>query len=69
MTHCMDHIGVGRFSDFGILGDMVCIGSDCGDPGVASFHPFKSIETWHKCWNRANRLPAGSDEEFRSSQV
>jgi len=60
MTHCMDYIGVSRISDFGVLGDNVCLGSHCGDPAVAAFHPFKTQSTWHRCWNAANGLPDNS---------
>jgi len=51
MTHCLDHLGVGRISDFGVLGDNMCTGANCKDGWVSSFHPFKSIETWMQCWN------------------
>merc|ERR1719401_2052028 len=57
MTHCMDYIGVGRIGDFGVLGDNMCVGANCGDASVASFHPFKTEELWHKCWDTANGHP------------
>jgi len=53
MTHCMDFIGVGRIGDFSILGDNMCVGANCADMGVASFHPFKTPEAWKKCWTTA----------------
>jgi len=55
MTHCLDHIGVGRIADFGSLGDMNCLGANCGDKWTASFHPFKDVKLWEKCWNTATR--------------
>lgn len=53
MTHCMDYIGVGRIGDFGVLGDNVCTGANCGDGWTAAYHPFKDIGTWSDCWGTA----------------
>jgi len=55
MTHCLDHIGVGRIADFASVGDNVCLGANCGDGWVAAFHPFKSVDAWEKCWDIAHR--------------
>jgi len=55
MTHCLDHIGVGRISDFASVGDNVCLGANCGDQWVAAFHPFKSVDEWQSCWDIAHR--------------
>jgi len=55
MTHCLDHIGVGRISDFASVGDNVCLGANCGDGWVAAFHPFKSVGDWQQCWDIAHR--------------
>lgn len=55
MTHCLDHIGVGRIADFASVGDNVCLGANCGDDWVAAFHPFKSVDEWKKCWDTAHR--------------
>jgi hypothetical protein len=55
MTHCLDHIGVGRIADFASVGDNVCLGANCGDGWVAAFHPFKSADEWQKCWDIAHR--------------
>jgi len=57
MTHCLDHIGVGRIADFASVGDNVCTGANCGDEWVAAFHPFKSKNDWVNCWNTAHGLP------------
>jgi len=57
MTHCLDFIGVGRISDFGIVGDNMCTGANCADTSVASFHPFKTEDAWHNCWETANGNP------------
>jgi len=53
MTHCMDYVGVGRISDFSVVGDNVCTGASCAD-GQASFHPYKTEVEWVKCWDQAN---------------
>lgn len=53
MTHCLDFLGVGRLSDFTVVGDGVCTGADCTDGAMASFHPFKSPEKWKQCWAAA----------------
>jgi len=55
MTHCLDHIGVGRISDFASVGDGVCTGVNCGDNWVAAFHPMKSVSAWQQCWDTAHR--------------
>jgi len=55
MTHCLDHIGVGRIADFGVVGDMVCTGANCGDQWTAAFHPFKDVASWERCWNTTMR--------------
>jgi len=53
MTHCLDFLGVGRISDFGVLGDNLCTGANCADTFVGSFHPFKDIGAWMQCWGKA----------------
>jgi len=55
MTHCLDHIGVGRIEDFAAIGDDVCLGANCQDQWVAAFHPFKDVDSWQACWDTANR--------------
>lgn len=52
MTHCLDYLGVGRISDFTVVGDNVCTGANCAG-GDASFHPFKTPGDWKKCWDQA----------------
>jgi len=64
MTHCMDHLGVGRIGDFGILGDNMCTGANCGDGFVSTFHPFKTVASWMECWAQAN--PAVEKSEGKS---
>jgi len=49
MGKCMDLIKVGRISDFGVVGDSVCTGVDCNNPGVGGFHAFKSWSAWSLC--------------------
>mmetsp|Transcript_65126 Transcript_65126/g.167660 ORF Transcript_65126/g.167660 Transcript_65126/m.167660 type:complete len:764 (+) Transcript_65126:30-2321(+) len=55
MTHCMDFLGVGRIGDFGVLGDNMCTGANCGNAWTAAFHPFKSESGWMQCWGQATR--------------
>jgi len=55
MTHCLDYIDVGRISDFTFLADGVCLGAHCEDPTYASYHPFKTVETWKACYDLAVR--------------
>lgn len=54
MTQCMDHLGVIRVDDFGIVGDKLC-GSftDCKNLPNAAFHPFKDVYSWMGCWQDA----------------
>jgi len=54
MTHCLDHIGVGRISDFTSVGDNVCAGGACGDQVFSAFHPYKSVDAWQNCWDEAH---------------
>jgi hypothetical protein len=53
MTHCLDHIGVGRISDFVSVGDNVCTGGSCSDAAFSAFHPFKTVDSWQQCWDQA----------------
>lgn len=57
MTHCLDHIGVGRISDFTSVGDNVCTGANCFDAWVSAFHPYKDVASWKQCWNEAHGIP------------
>jgi len=54
MTHCLDHIGVGRISDYASVGDNVCSGGACSDPYFSAFHPHKTTEDWTECWEEAH---------------
>merc|ERR1712241_1483155 len=54
MTHCLDHIGVGRISDFASVGDNVCTGGSCADQYFSAFHPFKTADLWQTCWDQAH---------------
>jgi len=54
MTHCLDHIGVGRISDFASVGDNVCTGGSCADQYFSAFHPFKTVDLWQTCWDQAH---------------
>lgn len=54
MTHCLDHIGVGRISDFVSVGDNVCTGGSCADGAFSAFHPFKDEASWQECWDEVN---------------
>lgn len=53
MTRCMDHLGVGRLLDEKVLGDNLCMGSNCADGWIAAFHPYKDSKTWDECYNTA----------------
>jgi hypothetical protein len=65
MTRCMDQIDVGRISDFNLVGDMTCHGPGqewygdgtdiCSNYQMAGFHPFKDIESWSECFDKASR--------------
>jgi len=54
MTHCLDHVGVGRISDFASVGDNVCTGGSCSDQYFSAFHPFKTVDAWQECLDMAN---------------
>jgi len=53
MTKCMDYVGVNRIADFGVIGDNVCTGANCGDTYTGAFHPFKTVKKWRECWEEA----------------
>jgi len=55
IARCLDHLGVGNVVDFGISGDNVCTGANCGDGVHATYHPFKDQGAWFACWNEAIR--------------
>jgi len=55
MTNCMDSLGVARVHDESIIADALCLGSgDCSDGLAAAFHPFKDVNAWLQCWDRAS---------------
>jgi len=53
MGKCMDLIHVGRINDFEVVGDSVCTGVDCNNPGTGAFHAFKSWGAWGLCHQQA----------------
>jgi len=55
MHHCMMHLGVQQFDDFGILSDKRCTGANCADGWAAAYHDFKSQDSWFACWDQAVR--------------
>lgn len=55
IANCLDHLGVGSVVDFGISGDNVCTGGQCGDGWHANYHPYKDQGAWFACWNQATR--------------
>jgi len=55
MHHCMMHLGVQQYDDFGILSDKRCTGANCMDGWAAAYHDFKSQASWFQCWDQAVR--------------
>lgn len=61
LTRCMDQIDVGRIEDYSLVGDKTCVGpgqawnGDCENYEMAAFHPFKDIESWSECFDKAIR--------------
>lgn len=56
MERCMDHLGVGNVADLKLASDGACIHEpNCGDGWAATFHPFKSWDTWYDCWKITTR--------------
>jgi len=53
MSHCMDHLGVGRIDDFGMLSDKRCWIAECTDTWKVAFHDFKDEESWFDCWEKS----------------
>lgn len=51
---CLNELGVTPVQDFGMVGDGVCTGANCGD-GKAAYHPFKDAGAWLNCLNTAIR--------------
>jgi len=45
---CLSALGVAGVQDFGMVGDGVCNGANCGD-GKAAYHPFKNVGAWAGC--------------------
>jgi hypothetical protein len=52
---CMDYLEVAPIDNFGIISDGVCEGVDCEDAVAGAFHPFKDVDHWMTCWNKATR--------------
>jgi len=56
MERCMDHLAVGNVIDLKVASDGACIKEpNCGDGWAAVFHPFKSWDKWHDCWEISTR--------------
>jgi len=55
MGQCLKLLGAGHDFDGTLIGDNVCKGADCSDGVSASYHPFKSVDSWFKCFNQATR--------------
>lgn len=53
MGNCLSMLGTKSVFDGGIIGDNVCKGANCADGTTAVYHPFKSTESWFKCYNEA----------------
>uniref|UniRef100_A0A7S2J4F0 Uncharacterized protein n=1 Tax=Zooxanthella nutricula TaxID=1333877 RepID=A0A7S2J4F0_9DINO len=53
MGNCLNMLGSQSIFDGGLIGDNVCKGANCKDGNVASFHPFKSVDSWFKCYHEA----------------
>jgi len=53
MSHCMDHLGVGRVEDFGMLSDKRCWWTECTDTWKVSFHDFKDEDSYFECWEKS----------------
>jgi len=51
---CLAGLGSAGTQDFGMVGDGVCTGKNCGD-GKAAYHPFKSVGEWAACFGQATR--------------
>jgi len=51
---CLSGLGVPGVQDFGMVGDGVCTGANCGD-GKAAYHPFKAVGPWAGCLAQATR--------------
>jgi len=70
MSHCMDHLGVGRVDDFGMLSDKRCwrAGPDCTDTWKVAFHDFKDEESWFDCWEKSVGENGTLDADAESSR-
>jgi len=55
MGICLNMLGAGSEFDGNIIGDNVCKGANCADGVTASYHPFKSAESWFQCHDQAVR--------------
>jgi hypothetical protein len=53
MSKCMGFLGVTRLEDFKQVGDQRCTFNGCGDTSRASYHSFKDVQSWMKCWGEA----------------
>jgi hypothetical protein len=66
MVACMHVLDISRMDDFSLIGDNLCTGNghagaDCGNRALASFHPFKDIWSWTRCFETATGVPLQID--------
>jgi len=55
MSHCFDHIQVGRVYDFQLIGDKRCHYAPCSDTSKVVYHDYKTLPLWFQCWNMSRR--------------
>lgn len=63
IDQCMQKIGVTRENEYDLLSETACgeQPAPCGSENVA-FHPFKSIDSYFKCWSFADRYGKGPED-------
>lgn len=53
MQKCMRMLGVHGHGMFHLVGDFGCTGANCSDTTFVAFHPYKSLESYFRCWSTA----------------
>jgi len=58
MSHCFDHLNVGRLYDFALIGDKRCHFAPCTDTSKIVYHDYKGIKPWFECYNKSVKAMA-----------
>jgi len=53
MQECMRILGATAVEDMAMVGDDRCLPVTCTDPSRASYHPYKDLDDYQRCWTQS----------------